>query len=61
MKALAGLALIAAVIAAAIGWIINLVSVIKLGLAGAGITTLFVLKVIGIFAGPLGAILGLFF
>jgi hypothetical protein len=57
IPALVGLAFTIAIIA---GWIINLVGTIKLGLAGV-FTTMFVLKVIGIFVAPLGAILGLFF
>ena len=48
-------------LAVVVGWIINLVSVITLASAGAPVTTLFILKALGIFAFPLGAILGLFF
>lgn len=44
-----------------IGWIINVVGVCKMAAAGAAVTTFFILKCIGIFVFPLGAILGLFF
>jgi hypothetical protein len=44
-----------------VGWAINLVSVITTASAGIPVTTLFIVKVAGIFAFPLGAILGLFF
>jgi len=57
----ASLAFLAAVIAAIVGWFINLVSVIKLCLAGAAFTSFLVLKALGIVVAPLGAILGLFF
>lgn len=38
------------------GWIMNIIQVIKM--ADAGFTAMFVLKIVGIFAAPLGAILG---
>jgi len=41
------------------GWVINLVEVLQM--ASDPMTTLFVIKAIGIFVGPLGAIMGLFF
>ena len=40
-----------------VGWIANLVQVI--GMASGDVTALFILKLAGIFAGPLGSILGL--
>lgn len=46
-------------IATVVGWVINLVEVIQMTVEP--ITTLFVVKAIGIFVGPLGAIMGLFF
>lgn len=44
------------VIAAFIGWVMNIVQLF--GLADGGITGKFVLKCIGIFIAPLGAVLG---
>jgi len=44
-----------------VGWIMNIVSVISLALADVPITTLFILKIVGIFIVPLGSILGYFF
>ncbi len=44
-----------------VGWIMNIVSVISLALADNPITTLFILKIVGIFIVPLGSILGYFF
>lgn len=49
---------LAIVIAGAGGWIANLVKL--LGMGGDSITTLFILRLIGVFAAPLGAILGYF-
>lgn len=46
------------VIAGVVGWIANIVKLI--GLVGGDITTMFVLRVVGIFAAPFGAILGFF-
>jgi hypothetical protein len=48
-------------ITAAVGWVINLVDVIKLAVADSPITTLFIAKAAGILFAPLGSILGLFF
>lgn len=66
-KGNAGLGLLLSIIivlawlAGIVGWAINLVSVIKLAIAAAPLTTLFIVKVIGIFVAPLGSLLGLFF
>jgi hypothetical protein len=49
------------VIAFVYGWVSNIIDVVNLALASAPITALFVVKAIGIFVAPLGAILGLFF
>lgn len=46
-------------LAVVVGWVINLVEVIQM--AFDPVTTLFVIKAIGILVGPLGAIMGLFF
>jgi hypothetical protein len=43
-------------IAAAIGWIANVVQIVHL--AGGPVTTLFIVKIVGVFAPPLGAIMG---
>lgn len=40
----------------AIGWIANLIQI--LGMLADPITGLFILKIVGIFAGPIGSILG---
>lgn len=50
------LTVIALWLAAIAGWVMNIVQVIKM--ADGGFTTLFVLKIVGIFAAPLGSILG---
>lgn len=44
-----------------VGWIINLVEVVQMAVANSPVTTLFVLKGVGILVAPLGAICGLFF
>lgn len=44
-----------------VGWFINLFEVITIAVASAPVTTLFILKAVGIVVAPLGAILGLFF
>lgn len=44
-----------------VGWIMNIVSVISLALSDVPITSLFILKIVGIFIVPLGSILGYFF
>jgi hypothetical protein len=56
MRVIGGLAIIAAVIAAIVGWVLNIVQLF--GMADGGITGTFVLKAIGIFVAPLGAVLG---
>jgi hypothetical protein len=55
-----GLVLIAIWIVAIIGWVINLVNVVKLAIDNVEFTTLFIVQVVGIFFGPLGSILGWF-
>lgn len=59
--ALASLIIVAIWIAFIVGWLINLVEVIKLAIAAVPVTTLFIVKIVGIFVAPLGSILGLFF
>ena len=46
-------------ILAIVGWIINLVSVVVTASASASVSTLFIVKVIGIFLFPLGSVLGI--
>lgn len=43
-------------IGAMIGWVLNIIKLV--GMIDGEITTMFVLRVVGIFAAPLGAILG---
>jgi hypothetical protein len=50
--------IIAITLAGIVGWVANLVKLV--GGVDDPITTLFVLRVVGIFAPPLGAILGYF-
>lgn len=42
----------------AIGWVMNIVQVVGLAMAGAEFTTIFTLKIVGILLGPLGGVLG---
>lgn len=58
MKAIGFIAIIALWLAAISGWCMNLYQVIVMAIASAPITTLFVAKFVGIFAFPLGAVLG---
>lgn len=58
---LTSLIIVAIWIAFIVGWIINLVEVIKLAIAAVPVTTLFIVKIVGVFVAPLGSILGLFF
>jgi len=49
-------------LAVVVGWVINLLEVIQMAFGPSmAVTTLFVVKAIGILVGPLGAIMGLFF
>lgn len=57
-KVLAGLTIIGIVIAGIVGWVMNIVQIVGLALADAPLNTLFVVKVIGVFLAPLGAVLG---
>lgn len=43
----------------AIGWALNIIAVV--GSLDAGLTGLFVLRIVGIFVAPLGSVLGFFF
>lgn len=61
MQTFFSLTIIGVWIAFLVGWVINLIEVIQLASAGGVVTTLFVLKAIGILVAPLGAFLGLFF
>lgn len=49
-------ALLAGILAMAIGWVMNVVQLVYL--ADAPITVLTILKIVGIFAAPLGGVLG---
>ena len=44
-----------------VGWVINLIDVIQLAVAGSEFTTMFFVKVLGIFVFFIGSIIGLFF
>lgn len=46
---------------ALVGWFVNLIDVINLATANSPLTTLFIVKLVGIFIAPLGIIMGLFF
>ena len=54
------LSMIALLVAIVVGWVINFVAVIKMAVAGSALTTLFILKAVGIVVAPLGVVLGLF-
>ena len=56
----AALIQLAVAIAIIYGWVVNLIAVINLALADAPLTTMFILRIIGIPVGLLGAILGWF-
>lgn len=56
-----GLTVIVMWAAGIIGWIINLVDVIQLAVVNSPLTTLFVVKAVGIFVAPIGVVCGLFF
>lgn len=43
-------------VAAVVGWIMNIVQLV--GMINSPITTLFILKVVGIFAAPFGSVMG---
>lgn len=58
---IAGLVILALWAAFITGWLINLVEVIQLAVAASPVTTLFIVKAVGIVVAPLGAICGLFF
>lgn len=60
MKAFVGFGFFVLSILACIGWWKNLIGVIALGNAGP-ITAMFALKLVGVFAFPLGVILGWFY
>ena len=55
---LRGLVILALVLWAFIGWFINAYEVGQLAFASTPLTTLFIIKLVGIFAFPVGAILG---
>ena len=44
-----------------VGWVLNIISLINLAITGSPITLLVLLKIVGIFIPPLGALLGYFF
>lgn len=44
-----------------VGWIMNIVAVFQMATADTPLTALFILRIVGIFVEPLGAILGFFF
>ena len=43
---------------AILGWVLNVVAVVGLAVADAPITAMFILRIVGVFLAPLGAILG---
>lgn len=56
----AGIGIIGVVIAAIIGWIMNIAALVHMITADAAINALFVGRAVGIFFVPLGAVLGYF-
>jgi len=48
------------IIALIIGWFMNLYTVINSAINGAEVTTLFIVRIMGIFIGPIGGVLGYF-
>lgn len=56
MRAVLGLGLLGAIIAAIAGWVMNIVQLVSM--ADAGVTGMFILKIVGVFVAPLGAVLG---
>lgn len=54
------LAYIALVIAALIGWVMNLIEVIHLATAGAPLTAGFIVRIVGVPVGIIGAVMGWF-
>ena len=56
-KVLAGLFVIGAWLTFVIGWILNIIQLV--GMADGEITVLLILKIVGVFAAPLGVILGI--
>lgn len=52
--------LFVAILAAVYGWIVNLIDVIHMAQSGAGLTAMFVLRIVGIPLAGLGALLGYF-
>ena len=50
----------AVVVAGVAGWIMNLIDVVHLAVANSPVTTMFAVRILGIFAFPLGALLGWF-
>lgn len=59
-KTIGGMAIVwlLIVIAAAIGWVMNIITLI--GIINDPITGIFIMRVVGIFVPPLGAVLGYF-
>lgn len=47
-------------LAGLVGWVMNLIDVVHLAFANAPFHALFVARIVGIFVGPLGAVLGYF-
>lgn len=47
---------ITVVVGGIIGWVLNIIKLV--GMVDGEITTMFVLRIVGIFAAPLGAVLG---
>lgn len=58
MPILFAIAWILIVVAGAIGWIINLITVANLIIASAPVTALVLGRMLGVFVAPLGAVLG---
>jgi hypothetical protein len=57
---IAALAYIAVIVALLYGWVVNLIAVIHLATADAPLTTLGILRIVGVPVGIIGAVLGWF-
>lgn len=51
-------AMMGLMIAAAIGWVMNIMAIFDLAISDGGVTAMFILRCVGVFFAPLGAVLG---
>jgi hypothetical protein len=55
---LLGTAMVAGIGALAAGWVMNVMAIWALATSAAPITTMFIVRVVGVFVAPLGGVLG---